>query len=226
MAASFQFDAVEPRGDVGYRVEITDLDDPSVVVPTLPAKVWTFVSNRAETRDVYLNRAETYFTDFRYRLTGLDFRALIKLEGVSTFEQLLYCRFHVVELTGPDSQEDLQQQQPSVQAVYTTEMFEFNNGVERDFPVENFMPDRYYYVFFNVYTTENDETTVVYSSVNDYRLVGFNPVTISRMTMDITQARIDSTLTTFDVTRIDTMEPRPELDPVYKITVHATPVQL
>ena len=114
------FENIEPSGNVGYRLEVADYDDPEQkVYNTFPNEIYFFAQKQSEGR---LNKQETYFTGFTSILSGIDFEGKITLDGYQ-FEQILYVSFHIVDLgQHPETTQ-------TVVSVRETPMVEFNNGV-------------------------------------------------------------------------------------------------
>lgn len=233
---------IPPLGNVGYRLEAVEhdsllsanVDDPNaVVIPTNPDKFYFFAQRPVSAR---IDQIVTRFSDYEYTApSGLDFEGVIlfpEYNCIEGEEQLLYATFHVVDL-GPYPSDKL------IQSVQVTQMLEFKNGVSRNFPMKNealataedphsvkIYTSRYYFIFFNVYETENDESSIVYSSGEDYRLTGYNPIVITRIVLDLTDVpAIESTRVWFrigDIVNNDRSEDDPNA--MYRIIVVAFPV--
>jgi hypothetical protein len=194
---------VPPRGDVGYRLEAVEYDrfsvnagDPDAIIATNPEKVYFFAQKNSPDAVININKEVTRFGNYQYTSpSGLDFDGTILFDNYNTTEEeetLLYATFHVVDL-------GINLQPPTIEDVQVTERLEFKNGVSRNFPMKNeslatdndthsvkVYTNHYYYIFFNVYETASDESSIVYSSGEDYRLTGYNPIVITRLILDIT----------------------------------------
>jgi hypothetical protein len=233
---------IPPRGDVGYRIEAVEydrfsanVDDPDAVVDTNPDKIYFFAQNRPifSAQGNIIDKTLTRFSNYQYTVQGgLDFEGVIFFPGYDYAEgeeQLLYATFHVVNL-GPRPGDR------NIQNVQVTEMLAFRNGVSRNFPMKNDLlvnpytvkvyMSRYYYVFFNVYETKNDESSIVYSSGEDFRLTGYNPIVITRILLDLTDVpNVESNRVWFrikDIVHNDKSEDDPSA--IYQIIAFAFPV--
>jgi len=238
---------IPPRGDVGYRLEAVEydrfsanVDDPDAVVDTKPGKIYFFAQNRPGFSaqgggSSIIDKTVTRFSNYVYTApSGLDFEGVLffpQYDYVEGGERLLYATFHVVNL-GPRPGDRI------VQDVQVTEMLEFRNGVSRNFPMKNdflataedpysvkVYTSHYYYIFFNVYETEN-ESSIVYSSGEDFRLTGYNPIVITRILLDLTDVpSVDSNRVRFrikDIVNNDKSEDDPNA--IYRIVAVASPV--
>ena len=224
----YTFENVPPRGDAGYRLVTYEYDHGNVVSTSPNQHVFFALSDHKT-----IDKHNTRFTNYRYKLSGVDIDGLIKLNDVEetdettgnvTDDRLLFLTFHVVDIgTSPDNTvvESVREQF----APGSSDMFEFNNNVSRDFPIENILSNRYYYIFFNVYNTKNDQSSIIYSSIEDYATTGYNPIDIKRITLDLTNANVDSYYATISIHNMHTVE---EVDPttMYKIVMRATPVEI
>lgn len=209
------FENILPSGNLGYRLEVSDYDNPDQTnYETFPSEIYFFAQQKSPGR---LNKTETYFTGYTFILSGIDFEGKITLDGYVS-ERLLYVSFHIVDLgQHPETSQ-------SVMSVRETPTVEFNNGVSRWFreSLSNMDATRHYHVFFNVYTEPNNQASVIYSSAQDYTETGYDPIVIPRITLDVTDTTIDATKAFF---RIATIHMK-EIDPnrLYRISVTATPI--
>jgi len=225
---------IPPRGDVGYRLEAVEydrfsanVDDPEAVVAT-NRPVYFFAQNKPvfSAQGGIIDKTVTRFSNYQYtEPSGLEF------EGVLFFPEyegdLLYATFHVVNL-GPRPVDQ------TVQDVQVTEMLVFQNGVSRNFPMKNDLlatadsvkvyASRYYYIFFNVYKTRN-ESSIMYSSGEDFRLTGYNPIVITRIILDLNVPNVEANRVWFrikDIVNNDKSEDDPNA--MYQIIAFALPV--
>lgn len=209
------FESIEPSGNVGYRLEVADYDDPEqTIYDTFPSEIYFFAQKPSPGT---LNKQETYFTGYTFILAGINFEGKIMFDGYE-FERLLYVSFHIVDLgQHPETTQ-------TVVSVRETPMEEFNNGVPKWFNqhLSNMDNTRYYHVFFNVYTELDNQASVIYSSAQDFSETGYDPIVIPRITLDVTDATIDATKAFFRITSIHTKEQDP--DRLYRINMTATPV--
>jgi hypothetical protein len=233
----YRIEDIPPRGNVGYRLEALDYDQypdtgPTAIIPTNPTDILFFAQRPVSAK---IDKTVTRFSNYVYTPpSGLDFEGVILFPDYSYAlgeEKLLYATFHVVDL-GPHLDER------TVQSVQVTEMLEFKNGVSRNFPMKNealataedpysikVYMSHYYYIFFNVYEIENDESSIIYSSAEDYRLTGYNPIVITRIVLDMTDVPvIESNRVWFRIKDI-VHNDRPETDPnaMYQIVATAIP---
>lgn len=209
------FENIEPSGNVGYRLEVADYDDPEQkVYDTFPSEIYFFAQKPSPGT---LNKQETYFTGYTFILSGINFQGKITLDGYQ-YERLLYVSFHIVDLgQHPETTQ-------TVVSVRETPTVEFNNGVEIYFQqqLSNMDSTRYYHVFFNVYTEPDNQASVIYSSAQDFAETGYDPIVIPRITLDVTDATIDATKAFFRIASIHTKETDPER--LYRVSVTATPI--
>ena len=224
----YTFEDVPPRGDAGYRLVTYEYDQGNVVSTSPNQHVFFALSDQKT-----LDKQNTRFTNYRYNLSGVNIDGLIKLNDVEeldettgnvTDDRLLFLTFHVVDIgTSPNNTVVESVREQFVPG--SSDMFEFNNNVSRDFPIENILSNRYYYIFFNVYNTKNDQSSIIYSSIEDYATTGYNPIDIKRITLDLTNANVDSYYATISIHNMHTVE---EVDPttMYKIVMRATPVEI
>lgn len=213
----YTFEDVPPRGDAGYRLVTYEYDQGNVVSTSPNQHVFFALSDHKT-----IDKHNTRFTNYRYNLSGVNIDGLIKLNDVTSDDPLLFLTFHVVDIgTSPDNTvvESVREQF----APGSSDMFEFNNNVSRDFPIENILNDHYYYIFFNVYTTKNDQSSIIYSSIEDYATTGYNPIDIKRITLDLTNANVDSFSVMVKIQDIHTMESDTD-SLVYIISMIATPI--
>ena len=209
------FESIEPSGNVGYRLEVADFDNPEqTIYDTFPSDIYFFAQKQSLGT---LNKQNTYFTGYTFILSGIDFQGKIQIDGYE-FKRLLYVSFHIVDLgQHPETTQ-------TVVSVRETSMVEFNNGVSRWFreSLSGMDATRYYHVFFNVYTELDNQASVIYSSAQDYAETGYDPIMIPRITLDVTDATIDATKAFFRIDSIHTKETDP--DRLYRISVTATPI--
>lgn len=209
------FESIEPSGNVGYRLEVADFDNPEqTIYDTFPSDIYFFAQKQSLGT---LNKQNTYFTGYTFILSGIDFQGKIQIDGYE-FKRLLYVSFHIVDLgQHPETTQ-------TVVSVRETSMVEFNNGVSRWFreSLSGMDATRYYHVFFNVYTELDNQASVIYSSAQDYAETGYDPIMIPRITLDVTDATIDATKAFFRIDSIHIKETDP--DRLYRISVTATPI--
>lgn len=207
---------VPSRGDAGYRLMTYEYDEGNAMSTTPNQHVFFALSDQKT-----VNKQITHFTNYRYKLTGVDVDGHIALNDVMD-DQLLFLIFHVVDIgTSPDSTtiESVREQfEPG-----TNDMFELNNNVSRSFGIENILNDHYYYIFFNVYSTKNDQSSIIYSSLEDYTATGYNPIDIQRITLDISNVMLESNYVSISISALHAMTESDHTS-MYKITVRATPV--
>lgn len=222
----YTFEDVPPRGDAGYRLMTYEYDQGNVVSTSPNQHVFFALSDQKT-----IDKHNTRFTNYRYNLSGVNVDGLIKLNDVQeidettgnvTDDRLLFLTFHVVDIgTSPDNTVVESVSEQFVPG--SSDMFEFNNNVSRDFPIENILSNRYYYIFFNVYTTQNDQSSIIYSSIEDYATTGYNPIKLTRVVLTSTNANIDSFFAMVKIQDIHTMESNTD-SVVYKISMTATPI--
>jgi hypothetical protein len=233
---------IPPLGNVGYRLEAVEYDrfsanadDPDAVIATTPEKVYFFAQKKNSQEAVIINKEVTQFSNYRYTdPSGLDFDGTILFDNYNTTdgdETLLYATFHVVDL-------GVNLQPSTVETVQVTEMLAFKNGVSRSFPMTNsslatdddthsvkVYKNHYYYIFFNVYEDESYESSIVYSSGEDYRLTGYNPIVITRLILDITDVpSIESNRVWFRFNDIVNNDQSEDPNTMYQIIAYADPV--
>lgn len=222
----YTFEDVPPRGDAGYRLVTYEYDQGNVVSTSPNQHVFFALSDQKT-----LDKQNTRFTNYRYNLSGVNIDGLIKLNDVEeldettgnvTDDRLLFLTFHVVDIgTSPNNTVVESVREQFVPG--SSDMFEFNNNVSRDFPIENILNDHYYYIFFNVYTMQNDQSSIIYSSIEDYATTGYNPIKLTRVVLTSTNANIDSFFAMVKIQDIHTMESNTD-SVVYKISMTATPI--
>lgn len=235
---------IPPRGDLGYRIEAVEydrfsanVDDPDAVIASNPDKIYFFAQNRpVSAQGNIIDKTVTRFSNYNFiEPSGLGFDGVIlfpEYDYAEGEERLLYARFHVVDL-------GINMDEQNIQSVQITEMLAFRNGLSRNFPMKNELlataedpysvkvyTSRYYYIFFNVYETEYDESSIVYSSGEDFRLTGYNPIVITRILLDLTDVpNIESNRVWFRISDI-VHNDRSEDDPntIYRIVAVAFPM--
>lgn len=205
----YTFDNIEPSGNVGYRVQVSDFDtnDPFIIQPN------PYFFAHTPTHRI-LNKAQTYFNNYNFTGTGIDFTGKITFNGPDD-NVLLYVSFHIVDLGQyPENTQ-------TVLSVRETDFFAFNNGVERSYPLSDMNNTHFYQIFFNVYLESDTQSSVIYSSSDEYPT--YDPITITRITLiSIPEYTGDATKMFLRIGHIYTKLTEPTQ--MYKLTIHATPV--
>lgn len=204
----YAFANIEPHGNVGYRVEVSDFDT-GQLFPIVP-NPYFFVHRPTE---YVLNKERTSFYNFVFTGTGIDFNGNITFDNFPA-EALMYVTFHIVDLG------QYPEETKTVLSVRETEFFPFNNGITGSFPLSEMNPVNFYQIFFNVYLEENNQASVIYTSAEEYPT--YDPIVIVRIGIDVTDSVGDSTKVFLRISNIYNKEKNP--DQLYKFTIHATPI--
>jgi hypothetical protein len=217
----YSFKDIEPSGNVGYRMQVYDLDsnveyDAVHKVEGQPDSILPYFF-AVKKSNYTLDKENTYFSEYTHFLTGVN------VTGTITFRDsqgnvdgsLMYVSFHIVDL-GPYP--DINQH---VVSVHETPMAEFINGEKRTFreSLSNIQNSNYYQIFFNVYTVLNDQSSIIYSSAEEYP--EYDPIVITRVTIDNTEFFMDSTRVSFKIGSIRNKETDPNR--LYRVTIQAIP---
>lgn len=214
----YSFKDIEPSGNVGYRLQVYDMDS-NVEYDAVQGQTDSILPYFFAVRpsDYTLDKENTYFSKYTHIHTGVN------VEGMITFRDsqgnvdgaLMYVSFHIVDL-GPYP--DINQ---TVVSVRETPMEEFINGETRTFEesLSNIRNSNYYQIFFNVYTVLNDQSSIIYSSAEEYPV--YDPIVITRVIIDSTEFFMDSTRVSFKIGSIRNKETDPNR--MYRVTIRAIP---
>lgn len=214
----YSFKEIEPSGNVGYRVQVYDLDsniEYDAVQEQTDSILPYFFALRPS--NYTLDKENTYFSEYTHILQGIDVAGKITFRDLhgNVDGALMYVSFHIVDL-GPYP--DINQ---TVVSVHEMPMAEFINGGFRTFgeSLSNIQNSNYYQVFFNVYTVMNDQSSIIYSSAEEYPV--YDPIVITRVIIDNTEFFVDSTKVSFKIGSIRNKETDP--NHLYRVTIRAIP---